>query len=320
MQIKCEYCGSMIDDTLEKCPNCGAANANIHRTANKTPKTIEELAEWYAAHNLPPYETTRFFIGIDYKKPKAFGIYKDGDEVVVYKNKADGQRAVRYRGTDEAYGVNEIYLKLKSEIVNQKERNAALREGTSRKRSPKSVFGNVARNIGVAIYAFFTVGIFGINTIAGLLVAGVAVGLFFLNYTRHPLYDKLRRFVLPILIVTLIVGSAFTVSYEKARYYDFNGLNICKYHNNYYYYDTVTYDYYPLDDSSYAKEFMEDPESYRTTWDDSIMDFKESDYYSENFDTSNSSSDSGWSSWDSDSDWDSSDSWDSGSTDWDSDW
>ncbi|MBR6397051.1 MAG: hypothetical protein IKS09_08810, partial [Lachnospiraceae bacterium] len=69
------------------------------------------------------------------------------------------------------------------------------------------------------------------------------------------------------------------------------------------------------------EEFMEDPESYRTTWDDSIMDFKESDYYSENFDTSNgNSSDGGWSSWDSDSDWDSSDSWDSGSTDWDSDW
>ena len=39
---------------------------------------------------------------------------------IVYKNKADGTRAVRYKGTDEAYAVNELYLKLKDEILNQK--------------------------------------------------------------------------------------------------------------------------------------------------------------------------------------------------------
>ncbi len=77
-------------------------------------KTIEDLCGWYNAHNLPPYETTRFFIGVDYKKPRAFGIYRDGNEFVVYKNKDNGERAVRYKGPDEAYAVNEIYLKLKS--------------------------------------------------------------------------------------------------------------------------------------------------------------------------------------------------------------
>ena len=31
----------------------------------------------YRKRNLPAPEVTRFFIGVDYKKPKAFGIYKD---------------------------------------------------------------------------------------------------------------------------------------------------------------------------------------------------------------------------------------------------
>ncbi len=125
MKVKCEYCGAMIEDNQASCPNCGATNVNIKRTVDNTPKTIEELKKWYSDRNLPPYETTRFFIGIDYQNPRAFGIYKDGSEFVVYKNKDDGSRAIRYRGTDEAYAVNEIWLKLKSEILNQKARNVS---------------------------------------------------------------------------------------------------------------------------------------------------------------------------------------------------
>ena len=54
---------------------------------------------------------------MDVLQPKAFGIYKDSDgNFVVYKNKGDGTRAERYRGKDEAYAVNEIYQKLRSEI------------------------------------------------------------------------------------------------------------------------------------------------------------------------------------------------------------
>lgn len=54
---------------------------------------------------------------MDFRQPKAFGIYKDSDgNFVVYKNKGDGTRAERYRGKDEAYAVNEIYQKLRSEI------------------------------------------------------------------------------------------------------------------------------------------------------------------------------------------------------------
>lgn len=125
MKIKCDYCSSYINDTDEKCENCGAVNSHLQRNANKVPKTIQELKDWYIAHNLPDETITRFFIGKDYKEPKAFGIYKDEQtgDFVVYKNKDTGDRAIRYQGKDEVYAVNELYLKLKEEIVNQKQNN-----------------------------------------------------------------------------------------------------------------------------------------------------------------------------------------------------
>lgn len=89
---------------------------------NKIPETIEELKMAYIDKNLPSEEITRFFIGKDYKHPRAFGIYKDEitGNFVVYKNKADGTRAVRYEGPDEAVAVKEIYIRLCDEIINQK--------------------------------------------------------------------------------------------------------------------------------------------------------------------------------------------------------
>ena len=120
MQIKCDYCGGYLEDNAEVCPNCGGPNGHLKRFSNAIPKTIEELKEWYSAHNLPPENVTRFFIGKNIKEAKAFGIYREGDRYIVYKNKADGSRAVRYEGTDEAYAVNELYLKLKDEIAGQK--------------------------------------------------------------------------------------------------------------------------------------------------------------------------------------------------------
>ncbi len=133
MKIQCPYCGSMFNDTLEECPNCGAPNANVRRKSGNQPLTIEELQQWYQERGLPPYETTRFFIGQNYKKPRAFGIYKDTNtgNFIVYKNKDSGQRAIRYEGTDEAYAVNELYQRLKQEIIQQKRANVA--KGASQK-------------------------------------------------------------------------------------------------------------------------------------------------------------------------------------------
>ena len=126
--VKCEFCGAWIQDTQSKCPNCGATNTALVRTAKKTPRTIEELQSWYRARNLPPEEVTRFFIGKDIREPKAFGIYRDGNgDFVVYKNKSTGERAIRYQGSDEQYAVNELYQRLKAEIADQKGRSSSSR-------------------------------------------------------------------------------------------------------------------------------------------------------------------------------------------------
>ena len=121
MRVKCEYCDHYLDDTESFCGNCGAPNANMMRSASGVPKTIPELQAFCQQHNLP-LRQMRFFIGEDYKEPRAFGIFRDGDgDFVVYKNKADGSRAIRYEGKDEAYAVNEIYQKLKVEMTNERQ-------------------------------------------------------------------------------------------------------------------------------------------------------------------------------------------------------
>lgn len=121
MKIQCDYCGQMIPETAQICPNCGAANNRVKRTASGVPATIEELRAYCSHHNLP-LRDMRVFIGEDYRGAKAFGIYRDErtGNFVVYKNKADGTRAVRYEGNDEAYAVNELYLKIKERVDIQK--------------------------------------------------------------------------------------------------------------------------------------------------------------------------------------------------------
>ena len=146
MRIKCDYCGNFMDDQEMKCPYCGAANNGIKRSANGVPKTIEELKKWYIDHHLPDENTTRFFIGRDYSGPRAFGIYKDqsSGKFIVYKNKSDGTRVTRYSGTDEAYAVNELYMKLKEEMQNQRNNFNSYRNSASASRSSYG-YGN--RNI-----------------------------------------------------------------------------------------------------------------------------------------------------------------------------
>ena len=120
MKIRCEYCDNFISDTDEKCPFCGAPNGHLQRAASGTPRTIEELRAFAQAHNLP-LEKMRFFLGEDCREARAFGIYKDENgDFVVYKNKANGERAVRYRGKDEAYAVNELWQKMRTEVQNRR--------------------------------------------------------------------------------------------------------------------------------------------------------------------------------------------------------
>ena len=176
-KVKCEYCGSFIEDTEETCSVCGAVNDLHHRVARDTPQTIEELQSWYKARKLPPEETTRFFIGRNILEPRAFGIYEDNGTFIVYKNKADGSRAVRYQGTDEAYAVNEIYLKLKEEILRQKninlnkkqQRPPSYRPPVSGSYSPPQRYVRSSRKTSLLPFiAFLIIFIFSITTIIPL--------------------------------------------------------------------------------------------------------------------------------------------------------
>lgn len=118
---QCPYCGATVSSNEKFCSGCGAPNEGyVAETERRIflPKTIEELKEYCAERGMPLLKM-RFFIGEDYRKPKAFGIYRDGNEFIVYKNKANGERAVRYRGTNEAFAVNELFMKLLDECHNR---------------------------------------------------------------------------------------------------------------------------------------------------------------------------------------------------------
>lgn len=138
MKIKCSYCGSSYDPDEICCPSCGAPNEAPSENATGVPKTIDELKRFCTAHNMP-LQKMRFFIGEDFREPKAFGIFNDErGNFVVYKNKADGSRAIRYEGPDEAYAVNEIFQKLKSEIALRKQADTSAKRSGKKRRKRRS--------------------------------------------------------------------------------------------------------------------------------------------------------------------------------------
>ncbi|MBO4885581.1 MAG: hypothetical protein J5602_09740 [Clostridia bacterium] len=79
--------------------------------------SVQELLERAAERGMP-LEKMRFFINQDRHEPRCFGIYQDEytGHWVVYKNKSDGSRAVRYSGPDEAYAAQQIWDKINSEV------------------------------------------------------------------------------------------------------------------------------------------------------------------------------------------------------------
>ncbi|MDO4966103.1 MAG: hypothetical protein Q4E51_05285 [Lachnospiraceae bacterium] len=288
MKIKCEYCGSMIPDTVDECPNCGASNTHVVRVANGTPKTIAELQKWYMDRGLPPYETTRFFIGIDYKKPRAFGIYKDEDgNFVVYKNKDNGERAVRYKGNDEAYAVNELFMRLKQEIIQQKNlKNSKGQSISSKNNEADNIFNNLKK-----------LAVFGTVSVVGFFAVLVIIGFLVMLFDHSP--------------------SKGYYNYGGTTYYNISGDS----DTGWYYYDSYD-DWAPIDASSVPADIKETPSAndffYTPDWDSEtqLTDFESTDMYEE-YQESHSYSNSDDSS---DYDWGSSDSWDSDSSDWGSDW
>ena len=181
MRQRCEYCGNWIDDTDETCPHCGAPNEHMMVSAEGVPKTIEELKAFCEAHHLP-LEDMRFFVGEDFKEPRAFGIYQDGEDFVVYKNKANGERAVRYRGHDEAYAVNELYQKMKSEIANQRLYQAKKSEGGQRSAQPSQLSG---KHVAAITVAFITVSFVAIGLLYTFMPFGAFNGYYDYNDTTY---------------------------------------------------------------------------------------------------------------------------------------
>ena len=133
----------------------------------RKPQTIEELKQFCAEKGMP-LEKMRFFIGEDYPDPRAFGIYEaeDGD-FVVYKNKADGTRAVRYKGPNEAYAVNELYEKLKAETAQR--RSAPRRSSSGRSSGRRSGVNGLKASM--IVFGFYMAIIIAFLAISGYINA-----------------------------------------------------------------------------------------------------------------------------------------------------
>ena len=307
---KCPECGAPVTPGSFYCTNCGAPLAqsgSAVQTAEEesgrvqTPTTIDELLAFCERHELP-LAKMRFFIGLDYPGERAFGIYRDGDEFVVYKNKADGSRAVRYRGPDEAYAVNEIFQKLKEEATHQRSRVAAARRPgyTQSEANARNPYNEAESERG----------------------------------TRRSSgrSNALLIFLITIAAAVTIGRTAAAIRKKPAAapssgYYHYNDQYYYNQGSSWYLYNSFD-GWYPI--YSVEDELLDNWGDYYSSYtydtDYGVDSFADSGYYDADYsysgDWDESGSDSSWSwewNWDDDDDWDSSDDWDWDS-DWDSDW
>ncbi len=324
----CSFCGALIprNEAAPQTAQSAAAQAVQGQSAQETevkrpvrrvqtPKTIDELLAFCERHELP-LSKMRFFLGLDYPGAKAFGIYQDKNgDFVVYKNKADGSRAVRYRGPDEAYAVNEIFQKLKDEATGQRARVASARKpgyaaSSARDSNPYNYTdgSKSARRAGKR----------KTNKLLICLIAAAAA---------------------------ITIGRTAAAIHQNAPAHPSTGYY--HYNNNYYYNQNDDWYLYNNDIDAWYPIYTVDDEltsnygDYYTSYsyDDGygVESFADSSYYDSYYDNSSGSSsyssdwdddsDSSWSwDWDDDDDWDSTDDWDwdndwdSGWTDWDDDW
>ena len=195
-------------------------------------------------------------------------------------------RAIRYKGPDEAYAVNEIYEKLKSETESR--RNAYGSSGYHSKVSRSS--GVQHRSSGSAVSRFFNI----------------------------------KTFLLCAMILTAIVIGYRESKRPSRGYYRNNGNYYYYDSNDWYYYDDGWYyiaaedllfddydDYYVSNDydDGYTVDDFRNSEYYdgyyERSYDDDYGNNDDYDYYDDDDDY--------------DWDWDYDD-WDFGGTDWDTDW
>ena len=303
------------------------------------PKTIAELQEWFKANGYDYYKT-RFFIGINYQDPKAFGIYQnDAGDFVVYKNKANGERAIRYQGPDEEHAVNEIWKRFLQEIDNQKKHwqenkrknNAGTKTGIHiPKNDELSENARQMRNLFLIILVTFMGGLFIsvmiMDIIPAILRVPVVIGLGFISpilasnaYIRHingnknkdgmdSDFKQLMKFLLIFLAITSVIGGIGSFAGRKNGYYSRNGELYYRAGSNWYVYSNEKEYWYPefIVPSDFTSSNWRD---YKNTngFENTYRSFESTSYYDD------------WKSDDTGGDWSPND-WDSGYTDWNSDW
>ena len=154
----------------------------------------------------------------DYRGARAYGIYRDGERCIVYKNDSKANRNVRYEGTDEAYAVNELYAKIKE--MTGAAKSAAQTRQTAPVRSVKATGGRRRkRNVNGAIKAIVTIYI--------IIIVLSTVGSFF-RMVAHNLYRGTYG------------GGSYYNDYYDSDYYDYGDYDYGDYD---YSYDDDDYDW-----------------------------------------------------------------------------
>ncbi|MBR3697530.1 MAG: hypothetical protein IKM97_04650 [Clostridia bacterium] len=223
---------------------------------SNNPKTIEELKQWYIDRKLPPEETTRFFIGKNYEGAKAFGIYMDEEteDFIVYKNKADGTRVIRYQGKNQATAVRELFLKLKDEIANQKSNN--IRYNSSNYIGNRNNSYRSTKKSSSFLPNFLIFGIFG-----GIFIIMFAV-MFFFPKRGYYLYNNDYYYYQN--------GTWYEYTKSSGWFRTDKPKELSKHHKNYYQsYDYSTY--YYIDNFEYSG-YYEEPSSDDDDWSSSDWD------------------------------------------------
>ena len=261
----CPICGKPIEDNQLNCPHCGSTLLTLEELRNREPKTIEELLTYCDMHHIP-LEKMRFFIGLDVKQPKVFGIYRENDEVIVYKNKSNGTRAIRYQGTNEAEAVKIILDKMYEEQDLRRINN----QTPAQKRAEKERKQR----------AYTALGYITMGAVAGLAAWGI-----YTSATNLPNYYT--------------YNNQHYVNYNDSwYYYDYDSWepvdNDFYYSDFYYHYD----DYYDGQDYDYSSSYtsFQDSEYYEetTSWSDYDEDDDDWSDWGDSWDYNDTDWDSDW--------------------------
>ncbi|MDO4198186.1 MAG: hypothetical protein Q4D13_04260 [Erysipelotrichaceae bacterium] len=225
--------------------------------------SIREMEAFFLEKDIPQ-EKIRFFVNENRGDSRCFGIYQDPDtgKYIVYKNKDDGSRFVRYEGYDEAKACDVFFSKLKDEM--------ALREKSSD--NTKKSYSNTRKSADwPKIIAYFT---------GAIAVVGVLISL--------------------ALFAAGIFGPKTGYYYKDDHWYSYSGSNwyyYDDYYDDWYWYDgTIGDDYYysyAVDDSMGVSDVVDSYNYIEPSDTSSDSSYSDSDFDSYDFDSWDSS-DTDW--------------------------